>query len=284
MISQTQSKSIACTFAVILFLAFAGYAQAQIASSTLSGTVTNPSGTPVANAKVTVRNVTSGESVEAQSDSAGKYEVKNLVPGDYEVSVSAEGFGTTVQKVTVAQGAAQTLNIALTSPASATGPSLSELGFPTNETKPNTEEQARLYKRARMLKIHQRLGLITTGPLIATVITGTFAGGRHTTSTDRDWHAALGSATAGLYFSTAYFSIFAPKVPGTHTHGMIRLHKTLAWIHGPGMVLTPILGAMAFEQKSKGEHIHGIASAHGVVGVVTAAAYGAAILSVSVKL
>jgi hypothetical protein len=49
------------------------------------------------------------------------------------------------------------------------------------------------------------------------------------------------------------------------------------------MILTPILGAIAFQQKSHGERIHGIASAHGPVAYVTAAAYGAAILSVSIK-
>ena len=47
------------------------------------------------------------------------------------------------------------------------------------------------------------------------------------------------------------------------------------------MVLTPILGAMAFNQKSQGERVHGIASAHGEVAIITAAAYGLAILSVS---
>jgi hypothetical protein len=57
----------------------------------------------------------------------------------------------------------------------------------------------------------------------------------------------------------------------------------MAWIHGPGMILTPILGAIAFDQKSKGEKVHGIASAHGPVAIVTAGAFGAALLSVSVK-
>jgi hypothetical protein len=134
-----------------------------------------------------------------------------------------------------------------------------------------------------MLKIHQRLGLITAAPLIATVITGTMAGGRSTSSTTRDVHAALGSATAGLYFTTAYFSIFAPKVTGTPTRGPIRLHKALAWIHGPGMILTPVLGALAFEQKSRGERVHGIAGAHGAVAIITAGAYGLAIASVSFR-
>jgi len=72
-------------------------------------------------------------------------------------------------------------------------------------------------------------------------------------------------------------------VPGTETRGQIRLHKTLAWIHGPGMILTPILGAMAFNEKNNGQKVHGIASAHGPVAIVTAGAFGAALLSVSVK-
>lgn len=162
-------------------------------------------------------------------------------------------------------------------------PSVNDLGFPTEQMKPNPQEQARLDKRSRMLKTHQRLGLITTAPLIATVITGGMAGGRKTSSTNRDLHAALGSATAGLYFTTAYFAILAPKIAGTPARGPIRLHKALAWIHGPGMILTPILGEMAFEQKSRGERVHGIASAHGAVAVVTAGAYGLAILAVSLK-
>ncbi len=162
-------------------------------------------------------------------------------------------------------------------------PSLGDLGFPTAATQANPQEQARLDKRSHMLKIHQRLGLITTAPLLATVLAGSFAGGKTMSSSTRDLHAALGSVTAGLYLTTAYYSIFAPKVPGTATRGPIRLHKALAWIHGPGMILTPILGAMAFNQKNRGERVHGIASAHGAVGYVTAAAYGLAIVSVSIK-
>ena len=134
-----------------------------------------------------------------------------------------------------------------------------------------------------MLKVHQRMGLITALPLAATVFTGNLAGGKRTSSGSRDLHAALGGTSAILYFTTASYAIFAPKLPNTPTRGPIKLHKALAWIHGPGMVLTPILGIMAFQQKSRGERIHGIASAHAPVAYVTAIAYGAAILSVSVK-
>jgi len=166
---------------------------------------------------------------------------------------------------------------------SSSKPSLSDLGFTPEQTKANPKEQALLDKRTHMLKIHQRLGFITLFPMAATVVSAFGAGGRSTSNNTRDLHAALGGVTAGLYFSAAYFAIRAPRVPETRTRGQIRLHKALAWVHGPGMVLTPILGAMAFDQKSKGEHVHGIAQAHGPVAIVTASAYGAAFAAVAFK-
>jgi len=162
-------------------------------------------------------------------------------------------------------------------------PSLGDLGFPTDQTKGSAQDQARLDKRSHMLKTHQRLGLITVAPLVATFIASSRAGGRSTSTTGRDVHAALGIATAGMYFTTASYAILAPKVRGTPARGPIRLHKALAWIHGPGMILTPILGALAFQQRNSGQRVHGIASAHGAVAAVTGIAYGAAILSVTIR-
>ena len=162
-------------------------------------------------------------------------------------------------------------------------PTLEDLGLSPSQTQADPRLQARLDKRSHMLKIHQRLGLITLIPLVATVATSFGAGGRSTSTSDRWAHLALGSVTGDLYFISAYYAIRAPKIAGTESRGQIRWHKALAWIHGPGMILTPILGAIAFDQKSNGEKVHGIASAHGPVAIVTAAAYGAAILSVSVK-
>ena len=75
----------------------------------------------------------------------------------------------------------------------------------------------------------------------------------------------------------------APKIPATTVRGPIKLHRTLAWVHGTGMVLTPILGALAYQQLNNGEHVHGIAKAHGPVAIVTSAAYGLSIAAVSIR-
>ena len=286
--------------AVLIFVLTTIPLHAQEASATLTGTVTDSAGKVLPNAKVTVKNLSTGQATEAQTDSAGLYSVSNLAGGDYEVSSSADGVGTGVAKVTLAAGSQETLSLTLTAPtqqpiaaptenlpnapsSSKTAPSLEDLGFSPVESQADAKKQALLDKRTHMLKIHQRMGLITTIPMIASVVTSLNAGGRSEGTASRDLHVALGALTGDLYGITAYYAIRAPKIAGTETRGPIKFHKAMAWIHGPGMILTPILGAMAFSQKNNGEKVHGIAAAHGPVAIVTAGAFGAALLSVSLK-
>jgi len=83
-----------------------------------------------------------------------------------------------------------------------------------------------------MLKIHQRMGLITT-LLIATVDR---LHGRWRQKLQHDFaRPARGSRrlTGDLYGITAYYAIRAPRVPGTETPRPIRFHKVMAWIHAP---------------------------------------------------
>jgi hypothetical protein len=267
----------------------------------LAGKVTDTSGGAVANASVTATSADSGQAQTATTGTDGTYRFNALPPGNYRVKFEAAGFNaveTPSATVNEAQTAvldeklehvdskltpAQQENLPNAPSSGTTAPSLQDLGIPPEQTQGSAQDQARLDKRTHMLKVHQRLGLITLAPLVATFITSANAGGKNTSNTDRTVHMVLGAVSGDLYFMTAYYAIRAPRVPGTETRGPIRLHKAMAWIHGPGMILTPILGAIAYNQKNNGEKVHGIASAHGPVAIVTGAAFGIAVMSVSFK-
>lgn len=196
------------------------------------------------------------------------------------------------QTQTPAQPAQQQKKQQTTPPAQTNQPSLGDLGFTPQQTQANAQLQARLNERTHDLKVHQTLGLITLAPLVATVAVSSGAKQKHDhhvpgspvigpSSTGVDLHVALGSTTVVMYAATAWYAIRAPKIPGVKPKGAIRLHRDLVWIHAPGMVLTPILGAMALNQENNNEKVHGIASAHSVVAWTTVAAYTASAVSIS---
>lgn len=263
--------------------------QAASAGPALTGTVSDASGNPVRHASLSLKTAAGEQAATAESDAAGKYTFNGLKPGDYELTVSAQGFAEKTAHVVVT-GTQGLLNVSLTAQAPASSaPSLSDLGFSTQQTQGDPKLQALLKRRTEMLRTHQRLGLITTAPMVAALFTGGGAKAkgrtgstiREPSDTSLDLHFALGAATGALYGTTAYYAIRAPRVPDTHKHGAIRFHEALAWIHGPGMVATGVLGIMAWKQENSGEKVHGIASAHGPVAVATTIAYGTAMVAVS---
>jgi hypothetical protein len=168
-------------------------------------------------------------------------------------------------------------------------PNLSDLGFSKTQTQADPKLQALLERRTHMLKVHQTIGMLTLIPMAATLITGPMAKAKgrngqtitEPSTANLDFHAALGGVTAVMYGATAYYAMFAPKVPGVKHKGPIKFHEALAFIHGPGMVATAALGAMAYNQENNGERVSGAASAHGAVAVITVSAYAAAMLAVS---
>jgi hypothetical protein len=165
-----------------------------------------------------------------------------------------------------------------------TGPSLGDLGLTPADTEGSAARQALFDRRTHMLKMHQRFGLITVIPIAAACISSVGAPpehGNYSNTADRDLHVALGATAVAMYALTASYAIRAPKVSNEHARGGVKWHKYLIYVHAPGMVLTPILGAMAFNQINSGQKVHGIASAHSGVAAATAISYGAAIIAVS---
>jgi hypothetical protein len=289
-------------FLVCLSNVFTPSLLAQTAGTgALSGRVIDSSGKAVAKATVTATSVDNGQTLSATTATDGSYKFSGLPPGHYRLKFGGVGFKTleiSSAAITATEAAVMDEKLEAAEPiststqqdnlpnapsSSTTAPSLSDLGLSPEQTQGSLREQALLDKRTHMLKIHQRMGLITTIPLVATVILGPGAGGKSEGTATRDLHVALGSLTGDLYGITAYYAIRAPRIPGTKKRGPIKFHEAMAWIHGPGMILTPVLGAMAFNQKNNGEKVHRIAQAHGSVAIVTAGAFGAALLSVSVK-
>jgi outer membrane receptor protein involved in Fe transport len=87
---------------------------AQVSGATLSGNVTDQSGSAVADAQVAIKNTATGISVNVNANSDGFYSVPNLQPGTYEVTIAATGFSTSMRSgVVLTVGEQQVLNFAM---------------------------------------------------------------------------------------------------------------------------------------------------------------------------
>ena len=107
-----------------LVVAFALLASLSMCTSTRSAdehdgrhhrdVVTDPSGSVVPDATVTLKDQTKGATQEAKTGAQGTYRFYLLTPGPYTVSVTASGFQTTTRPVDVAVGQIAALPVSLT--------------------------------------------------------------------------------------------------------------------------------------------------------------------------
>src|ERR1700687_1781097 len=70
----------------------------QAIYGSIYGQVTDSSGAAIANATVTVKDVSKGTSVQTTTNSIGEYSVEHLIPDVYDVAVAATGFRGTESK------------------------------------------------------------------------------------------------------------------------------------------------------------------------------------------
>src|SRR5712664_1522862 len=65
---------------------------AQVLYGSVVGLVQDPSGSAVPGAQVTITNKATGQTHDVKTDDGGRFVIGNVLPGDYNLKLSASGF------------------------------------------------------------------------------------------------------------------------------------------------------------------------------------------------
>lgn len=85
-------RSASVALLTLLLCALSAFGQ----TTTLTGTVSDPSGAVIPNAKLVLENPATGLSRDAVSDNEGRYTFAQIAPGTYKLTAKAQGFNDTV--------------------------------------------------------------------------------------------------------------------------------------------------------------------------------------------
>src|SRR5438874_3314227 len=103
------------TLALLALITVATTAHAQVLYGTVAGTVTDSTGAVIPNAGVRAVSNGTGAVLTSQTSRDGTYSINNLLPGSYDVTISANGFSTYEQKaVPVTTNSTERINATLT--------------------------------------------------------------------------------------------------------------------------------------------------------------------------
>src|SRR5262245_27285900 len=86
----------AVSFILTLLIAPAIVAQTQITTGTIQGTVVDANGASVPGANVEIKNLGTNFTRTLTTDDEGRFIAPLLQPGNYSVTVSKQGFATTI--------------------------------------------------------------------------------------------------------------------------------------------------------------------------------------------
>jgi hypothetical protein len=117
MLSQVRFSRVGllnfAVLAIALLFSVSLFAQSNLSTGSIQGTITDPSGAVVGGAKVTISNKANGQSNTTTSTSSGTFSSGSLTPGDYRVRVEAQGFKTSELPVIVQVGVAANASLKL---------------------------------------------------------------------------------------------------------------------------------------------------------------------------
>ncbi|WP_109488049.1 TonB-dependent receptor [Occallatibacter savannae] len=86
----------------------------QLATTSLRGTIKDPSGALVPGAKVTLTDKATGKTISAMADNAGQYAFAQIAPSHYNITVAAVGFGEQTKSAELLVNQPATIDFALT--------------------------------------------------------------------------------------------------------------------------------------------------------------------------
>src|ERR1700730_10161288 len=99
--ARTKSRNVSGGVIPALVLGVWGLASipahAQVVGGSLSGTITDESGAAIPSTTVSITNVATGVTTNVTANAQGIYNAPNLLPGNYQVTVSAPGFQTAIE-------------------------------------------------------------------------------------------------------------------------------------------------------------------------------------------
>lgn len=107
-------RRLSALLAVVLVASNLAFAQSGVATAELSGQVTDPQGAVIPNATVVLRNVETNVERTVTSNAEGRYTFTAVPPGEYEMTVTVQGFARLVSTgITLTVGQSAGLDAAL---------------------------------------------------------------------------------------------------------------------------------------------------------------------------
>jgi outer membrane receptor protein involved in Fe transport len=166
---------------LLLVMSFAAVALAQSNTGTIVGTVKDPNGALVKDAKIIAINIATAETREAISSDEGTYTLANLDPGKYRVSADAAGFQSIVfEEVTVETNARVPLDVNFGAIAGTSGTvTITSEGAPLVESETSVRGDLITGRQVTDLPIPQRnfTLLATLSPGVTRPVVGVIGGG-----------------------------------------------------------------------------------------------------------